>query len=214
MENSGLDNNEAWKPVMCDRMKALYESASKTMKFCLIVGFLKKLKRAGWIRENVKESESVADHMYRMAVLMLTLPDGNVDKIRCIKMALVHDLAESLVGDITPYDPVTKERKFEMEIESLRQIGSFLEDRQIAIEICDLFEEFEKGITEEACYVQDADKFDMILTALEYETYDADHQLDSFFNSTRNIFRTGTFQTLQKEVTSLRQTVLQKQCLQ
>ena len=23
---------------------------------------------------------------------------------RCIKMAIVHDLAESLVGDITPYD--------------------------------------------------------------------------------------------------------------
>jgi putative hydrolases of HD superfamily len=61
-------------------------------------------------------------------------------------MALVHDLAESLVGDITPYNNVTKERKFHMEIESLKQIVSFLEDREIAIEICDLFEEFEEGI--------------------------------------------------------------------
>ena len=35
---------------------------------------------------------------------------------RCIRMALVHDLAESLVGDITPYDNVSKDEKFRREL--------------------------------------------------------------------------------------------------
>jgi putative hydrolase of HD superfamily len=30
---------------------------------------------------------------------------------RCIKMALIHDLAEALVGDITPMDEVPKTEK-------------------------------------------------------------------------------------------------------
>ena len=34
---------------------------------------------------------------------------------RCIRMALVHDLAESLVGDITPNDGVSKEEKYRRE---------------------------------------------------------------------------------------------------
>lgn len=28
---------------------------------------------------------------------------GSVDGIRCMKIALVHDIAESIVGDITPH---------------------------------------------------------------------------------------------------------------
>jgi len=35
---------------------------------------------------------------------------------RCIRMALVHDLSESLVGDITPYDNVSKEEKSRREL--------------------------------------------------------------------------------------------------
>jgi putative hydrolase of HD superfamily len=40
---------------------------------------------------------------------------AGVNKDRCIKMAIVHDLAESLVGDITPYDGVTIEDKHTQE---------------------------------------------------------------------------------------------------
>lgn len=32
-----------------------------------------------------------------------------------MQIALVHDLAESLVGDITPYDGITKEQKHKLE---------------------------------------------------------------------------------------------------
>ena len=32
--------------------------------------------------------------------------------IRCIKIALVHDLAECIVGDITPYCGISREEKY------------------------------------------------------------------------------------------------------
>ncbi len=35
--------------------------------------------------------------------------------VRCIKLSLVHDMAECIVGDITPSDGVSKEDKHEME---------------------------------------------------------------------------------------------------
>ena len=34
---------------------------------------------------------------------------------RCIKIALVHDMAECIVGDITPMDGITKEEKNKLE---------------------------------------------------------------------------------------------------
>ena len=55
--------------------------------------------------------ESVADHMYRMSMLSFAICDKNINKDLLIKICLVHDIAESIVGDITPYDGVTKEEK-------------------------------------------------------------------------------------------------------
>ena len=34
---------------------------------------------------------------------------------KTIKIALVHDLAEALVGDITPHDGISKEEKHKLE---------------------------------------------------------------------------------------------------
>ena len=57
-------------------------------------------------------AESISDHMYRMSVIaMLCPPEHKVDKDRCIKLAIVHDMAEALVGDITPPDKIEKGRR-------------------------------------------------------------------------------------------------------
>lgn len=41
---------------------------------------------------------------------------------RCIRMAIVHDVAESIVGDITPHCKVSKEEKARMERDAIGQI--------------------------------------------------------------------------------------------
>ena len=51
--------------------------------------------RTGWVKRNVKNPESIADHMYRMSLMSL-LVDGTTeyDYMHCIKLSIVHDLAE------------------------------------------------------------------------------------------------------------------------
>ena len=47
--------------------------------------------------------------MYRMGIItMLCPPEVDMNRDRCVKMALIHDMAEALVGDITPTDGIAK----------------------------------------------------------------------------------------------------------
>ena len=50
-------------------------------------------------------------HLFRMSMLAFAVRDNSVNRDLLMKICMVHDLAESVVGDITPYDGVTKEEK-------------------------------------------------------------------------------------------------------
>jgi len=50
---------------------------------------------------------------------------------RCIRLALVHDMAESIVGDITPHDGVSDADKHQQEAVSL--FSYFIEKTSIVI---------------------------------------------------------------------------------
>ncbi|KAK4838194.1 hypothetical protein QYF36_011782 [Acer negundo] len=51
----------------------------------------KTTKKKGWINHGIKGPESIADHMYCMALIAL-IPGLNRE--RCIKIAIVHDIVE------------------------------------------------------------------------------------------------------------------------
>ena len=63
------------------------------------------------------DKSSVADHTFGVALLALLFPRGaagDVDRHHCVALAIVHDLAESIVGDVTPHDridPAEKHRR-------------------------------------------------------------------------------------------------------
>lgn len=50
-----------------------------------------------------------------MSMLSFLVTDPTVQKDRLMKICMVHDLAEAFVGDITPYDGVSKEDKRKLE---------------------------------------------------------------------------------------------------
>lgn len=72
-------------------------------------GDLKRLKRTGWVDRGVPqgEVESVADHSLLTALTawIAAAEDVSLDRDRVLKLALVHDLAEALIGDAPPYEP-------------------------------------------------------------------------------------------------------------
>ncbi|KAG0213059.1 HD domain-containing protein 2 [Mortierella sp. GBA30] len=171
--------------------EAKAQSVKGTLQFLHIVEKLKRTKRTGWINHGIKPAESIADHMYRMGIMAMLIDEktAGVDKDRCIKMAIVHDLAESLVGDITPYDGVTVEDKHTQERNAMHHLcHELLGWSAQAQEISELWDEYEAASTPEALLVKDFDKFEMIMQALEYEKSEDAH-LENFFAGTRGKFK-------------------------
>ncbi|KAG0297955.1 HD domain-containing protein 2 [Linnemannia gamsii] len=171
--------------------KAKAQSVKGTLQFLHIVEKLKRTKRTGWVNHGVKPAESIADHMYRMGIMAMLIDEktAGVNKDRCIKMAIVHDLAESLVGDITPYDGVSVEDKHTQERNAMHHLcHELLGWNAQAQEISGLWAEYEAADTPEALLVKDFDKFEMIMQALEYEKSE-DVTLEDFFVGTRGKFK-------------------------
>ena len=84
------------------------------LKFFAHLGQAKRTYRSGWMLRGVEEPESIADHMYRMSMMAFLAP-SHLNRSKCIEMCLVHDLAESIVGDFTPQNNVPKEEKAKLE---------------------------------------------------------------------------------------------------
>jgi len=112
-------------------------------------------------------------------------PDVLMDSptVRCMKMALVHDLAEAIVGDITPteFSGITKAQKHQLESRAMNTICSTL-PYQIAKEIKELWTEYEESSTECAKHVKELDKFELLIQAFEYEKIHLQtHDLQEFY---------------------------------
>ncbi|KAL0286505.1 UNVERIFIED_CONTAM: 5'-deoxynucleotidase HDDC2 [Sesamum calycinum] len=179
-------------------------SPSSAIDFLTLCHRLKTTKRAGWVRREVQEPESIADHMYRMGLMALIASDiPGVNRDKCIKMAVVHDIAEAIVGDITPSDGIPKEEKSRREQEALKSMCELLGGGARAKEIHDLWMEYEQNSSMEAKVVKDFDKVEMILQALEYEN-DQGKDLEEFFESTAGKFQTDLGKAWASEVASRR----------
>ncbi|PKA55555.1 hypothetical protein AXF42_Ash006757 [Apostasia shenzhenica] len=196
---SGVENPSSGGSAL----KASADSAS-AIDFLTLCHRLKTTKRKGWINHGIKRPESVADHMYRMALMALIAGDlPGVNRERCIKMAIVHDIAEAIVGDITPSDGVPKAEKSRREEAALNEMCKILGEGIRADEIKELWAEYENNASIEASLVKDFDKVEMILQALEYEM-EHEKVLDEFFISTAGKFQTDVGKRWAAEVTSRR----------
>ncbi|ODN01058.1 HD domain-containing protein 2 [Orchesella cincta] len=156
------------------------------------------LDRTGWVRKGVTKPETVAGHMYRMAIMSAFLvDDASLDMNKCIRMSIVHDIGESIIGDITPNDGVDDAYKNKIETEAVEKLAGLVKSKS-ADEIRQLFQhdnrilhfscrqEYEEGKTKEAKLVKDLDRFDMVLQAYEYEQMEGKPEfLQEFFDSTK-----------------------------
>lgn len=159
-------------------------SAADTLKFIEYVHRLKHMPRRGWVLRDVKDPESISGHMYAMAMMTFLLEDPNIDRIKCMQLALVHDLAESIVGDITPEDKVPVDVKHKMEDDAMKEIVSYLGD-DLGGRIYSLYKEYEAKETAEAKFVKDLDRFDLVASSVFYEKRDeTPGRLQEFFDVT------------------------------
>jgi putative hydrolases of HD superfamily len=161
----------------------IMERFNEFQKFMGHVGKLKQIERSGWVRSGIQNPESVADHSFRVTFMALVLADkAKVDQNKAIRMALIHDLAESLVGDLTPMDKVTSEEKSRLEEEAFTKICSDVDNGS---ELVRLFKEYETGETAEAQFVKRLDKMEIMFQAHEYGKSQPHINLRQFWNYIR-----------------------------
>src|SRR3989338_10806005 len=148
---------------------------------------LKKIPRQGWIDKlSIDNPESVADHTFSMAMMGMIFSDlENYNTEKILKIILLHDLAESITGDMTP-EQISKEEKTILENNVIKKILNDLPptlQKQYSV----LWEEYQSNNSKEAKIVHQIDKLEMALQAKIYsnEGYSKE-KLDSFFNSARN----------------------------
>jgi 5'-deoxynucleotidase YfbR-like HD superfamily hydrolase len=152
----------------CEAFLTLFRNAGK----------LKDIKRAGWERKGIPDPESVADHSFRCTFMAMILSDMfDVDSEKLLKMAILHDIAECVVGDITPHDDISTQEKFEKERVGILELFQNIPNTQGQI---DLWMEYESQQGSEARLVRDLDRLEMAMTALEYQTEFPDLDLGEF----------------------------------
>lgn len=157
--------------------------------FAKYVGQLKKVKRAGWVRAGIKNPESVAEHSYRLAILAMIIGlQRKLDTEKLIKMALLDDLAETIVGDLVTEhgDEVVMDEaeKFEKEDTAIKKILSELDDGE---EYYAIWKEAQEQKTPESKLLKELDKLEMVIQAQEYERQGHKNLEEFWTNATKHI---------------------------
>jgi len=147
---------------------------------------LKKIKRQGWIDKlSLKNPESVADHSYSMAIMGMIISDiENYDSEKILKMVLLHDLAESVIGDFTP-DEISIDEKNKLENNAFSKI---IEDLPVNVKIQyeALWKDYQNDKSPEAKIVHQLDRLEMALQAKIYENEGhPKEKLEPFFESAK-----------------------------
>lgn len=182
----------------------LIELATRVMQ-------LKALKRTGWLDRGLPadQVESVADHTLGVALLAWAgalerrTTGEPIDPERVLKLALLHDLAEAMIGDVPPYDPgampdrddvagrrafldrrhvrdAARERaKRAAEDDAMAHLLEQLPDR-VQGEFRDLWGELRAGESAEARFVKQVDRLETFLQSRHYGNEKPDLPIESF----------------------------------
>jgi putative hydrolases of HD superfamily len=143
-------------------------SARDFLRFFTRAGRLKAETRRGWVKKlGLEDAESVADHSYRTALMTMLISDSRgLDTERALRLALLHDLPEAVVGDAMPEER-SGDAKIEVETKAMMEIVSDLPPKVRELYL-DAWSEFLEGKSEEAKLVREMDKLEMAIQAWEY----------------------------------------------
>jgi len=130
---------------------------------------LKNISRQGWIDKlSLKHPESVADHSYSMAIMGMIISDlESYDSEKILKMILLHDLAESRIGDYTPNE-IDENEKERIENNAFFEITEKLPST-LKSQYDEIWKEYQNHTTPESKIVHQIDKLEMALQAKTYQ---------------------------------------------
>ena len=138
--------------------------------YYVICNRLKNFIRTGLKNWNVQREriESVAEHIFGVQMLAIAMKSEyqyDVDIKKVIFMLAVHELGETVIGDLTQFQ-ISKDEKEKLEHEAVNKILSGLLDGN---QIEQLFLEFDAHNTKESIFAYQCDKLECDLQSKLYD---------------------------------------------
>lgn len=167
----------------------------KILNFLFEVNKLKEIPRTGWLIWRIKNPESIAEHIFRVAFLSYLLGCKKELRLKItIQQAISHDLCEVYAGDATPlfyYQNLDIKKKKDREIlmkgirlpEKIKEKMSKLKfkkekksllkliaplEKDLRGEIFFRWLDYEKGFSREGKFVRQVDWIENLIQSLEY----------------------------------------------
>lgn len=190
-ENDGkIDNSQLIKEGSLT-ISSLCNKGSKEceeiFKFYYYNFRLKNKVRTGWDSKhwNVKSNriERISEHVigaFGLALVMASEFNYNIDIDKVLKMLVIHEIGETIIGDITPFDGITPEEKKEIEHKAMIDVIGDLIDKD---SLLSLLYEFDDRKTPEAKFAHYCDKIEADLQAKIYQDKGMHHSLDEQKNN-------------------------------
>ena len=140
------------------------------LDYYILCNRLKNVIRTGWKDWKVQREriESVAEHVFGVQMLALAMKSEyqyEIDIMKVIFMLAVHEIGETVIGDLTRFQ-IGADEKEKMEHEAVHRIlGGLLDGEQIEA----LFLEFDAHETPEALFAYQCDKLECDLQCRLYD---------------------------------------------
>ena len=169
----------------------------KIINYYVLCNRLKHLIRTGWKNWHVKSDrlESVAEHIYGTQMLAIAIKseyEYDIDILKVIFMLAIHELGETIIGDLTPFQ-ISKDEKRKIEHNAIHEILSDLIDGD---SIEKILIEFDEHKTKESLFAFWCDKLEC---DLQCKLYDEDGLVDLNRQSDNNSFYDEEVQALLKD---------------
>ena len=154
----------------------MLEKALRVINFYVLCNKLKEIVRTGWLNWNVQASrlESVAEHIYGVQMLALAMYSEynyDIDIEKVIYMLAIHELEETIIGDLT-FLQISEKEKNKIGHEAVEMI---LKDLLNGEELKKIIFEFDERKTPEAIFAYHCDKLEC---DLQCKIYDENHYVD------------------------------------
>lgn len=137
------------------------QTPEKLLGFLRTVGTLRDRLRHSWTKSG--RPESVAEHSWRLALLALLVGREieGIDRDRLIEMCLIHDLGETVTGDIPAFDKTDSDECAERA--AVRALVASLPESQ-AGELTEMFEEIWERRTPESRLLDALDRLEAVIS--------------------------------------------------
>lgn len=145
-------------------MDEMNERLQKQLDFILELDQLKYITRQSYVADGSRH-ENDSEHSWHLALMAMLLSEyanEPVDVLHVVKMVLIHDAVEIDAGDTYAYDDVGNATKRQREEAAADRIFNILPADQ-AVQMRDIWEEFEANETPEARFANALDRVQPIM---------------------------------------------------